>query len=154
MAAFFVAGWFNERVQDSSNLCEVDGGLLDQGENESGKEVDSTGVPIEVGFQGLLEFCMLFRRASDLSLREAPIVSYGVLDGHHRLMSGTMLIESRDAQFGTRASRPSRNRAHPETASRFPLESILPPLSSRLEEPRNNPFGFARGFWCFESGRR
>ena len=72
VAAFFVAGWFNERVQDSSNLCEVDGGLLDQGQNESGKKIDSPAVPVEVGFQGMLEFCMLFRRASKFLFAGGP----------------------------------------------------------------------------------
>jgi hypothetical protein len=67
MATFFVAGRMNECVQDGSDLSEVDSGLLDQGEDESGEEVDSTVVPVEVGFQSVLEFCMLFRRASDLS---------------------------------------------------------------------------------------
>ena len=86
----------NKRVQNGSDLCEVDGGLLNQGQNESGEEVDSAGVPVEVRFQGVLKFCMLFRRASDLSLREAPIVSYGVLDSYRRLMSGTMAISNQN----------------------------------------------------------
>jgi hypothetical protein len=90
MAAFFVTGRMNKRVQDGSDLCKIDGGLLNQGQNESGEKVDSAGVPVEMRFQGVLEFSMLFRRASNLSSWEAPIVSYGVLDGHRGLMSGTM----------------------------------------------------------------
>ena len=66
VAAFFVTGRMNKCVQNGSNLSEVHCGSLNQGEDESGEEVDSTGVPVKVGFQGLLEFCMLFRRASDL----------------------------------------------------------------------------------------
>ena len=66
MAALFIAGWLNKRVEHTSDLCEVDGGSLDQGNDESGKKVDSTVIPIKMGFQGLLKFCMLVRRASDL----------------------------------------------------------------------------------------
>ncbi len=79
MAAFFVTGWVNACVQNGSNQSEVHCGSLNQGEDESGKEVDSTVVPVEartarqvpscgqeVGLQGLLELGMLFRRASDL----------------------------------------------------------------------------------------
>jgi hypothetical protein len=72
MTAFLVTGWVNECVQNGSNLSEVHCGLLNQGE-----EVDAADIPMEertarqmpsceqeLGFQGLLEFCMLFRRAS------------------------------------------------------------------------------------------
>jgi hypothetical protein len=43
-----------------------------------------------VGFQGIFEFCMLFLGPPSFSLREVPIVSYGVLDGYRGLMSGTV----------------------------------------------------------------
>jgi hypothetical protein len=72
VAAFFVTGWLNERVKNAGNLSKVDGGALDQGEDESGEEVDSTLVPMKVGFQGLLEFCMLFRRASKFLFAGGP----------------------------------------------------------------------------------
>jgi hypothetical protein len=67
VTAFFVTGWMNECVEYASNLSKIHRGSLDQGEDESGEKVDSTVVPMEVGFQGVLEFCMLVRRASDLS---------------------------------------------------------------------------------------
>lgn len=72
MAAFFVTGRLNKCVQDAGNLCEVDSGSLDQGKDKSGEEVDSAGIPVEVGFQGLLEFCMLFRRASKFLFAGGP----------------------------------------------------------------------------------
>ena len=90
MAAFLVARRVNERVEDASDLSEVDRGALDQGEDETGEEVDAAGISVKKGFQGLLELGMLVRRASILSDREAPIVSGGMLDGHPRLISGTM----------------------------------------------------------------
>ena len=90
MASFLVAGWVDERVENASDLNEVNGGSLNQGEDETGEEVDAAGIPVKKGFQGLLELSMLVRRASILSDWEAPIVSDGVLDGYPRLMSGTM----------------------------------------------------------------
>ena len=83
MASFLVAGWVNDLVENASDLSEVNGSSLNQGEDETGEEVDAAGIPVKEGFQGLLELGMLFRRASDLSLREALIVSYDVLDGYH-----------------------------------------------------------------------
>jgi len=94
MAAFLVARRVNERVEDASDLSEVDRGALDQGEDETGEEVDAAGIPVKKGFQGLLELGMLVRRASIFSDREAPIVSVGVLNCYPRLKSGTMAISS------------------------------------------------------------
>jgi hypothetical protein len=59
-------------VDAPGNLSEVDSGSLDQGEDESGEEVDSTFVPMEVGFQGVFEFCMLVRRASKFLFAGGP----------------------------------------------------------------------------------
>ena len=102
-AALLVARRVNERVEDASDLSEVDRGALDQGEDGTGEEVDAAGIPVKKGFQGLLELGMLVRRASILSDREAPIVSGGVLDGYPRLMSGTMpCTQGSDARAGDR----------------------------------------------------
>jgi hypothetical protein len=72
MAAFFVAGRMNECVEYTGNLRQIYCGSLDQSQNESGKKVDSTVVPMEVGFQGVLEFSMLVRRASKSLLAGGP----------------------------------------------------------------------------------
>ena len=82
MAAFLVACWVNVCVQNAGDLSEVDCGALNQGDDEAGEEVDAAGVPVKEGFQGLLELGMLVRRASILSDRETPIVSYDVLDSY------------------------------------------------------------------------
>jgi hypothetical protein len=72
VAAFFVTGRMNERVEYTGNLCQIDCGSLNQSQNESGKKVDSTVVPMEVGFQGVLKFSMLVRRASESLLAGGP----------------------------------------------------------------------------------
>ena len=48
--AFFVTAWFDLSVEHSSYFAQVYGLLLDQGKDESGKQVESAVVPVEVGF--------------------------------------------------------------------------------------------------------
>ena len=63
--AFFVTAWFDMGVEHSSNFAEVDGLLLDQSKDKSGEKFESAVIPMEVGFQSVLELGMLVRRASD-----------------------------------------------------------------------------------------